>query len=77
MTDPRVEPLHHVYYGQTRKPCQVQLAEGTWLDAEIRSWDRDTTGQWSASLAWTYGPGQSSRLDRFDEERVRPMEEEV
>ena len=72
MTDQH-EPVHHVYYGHDRKPCQVQLDDGTWVDAEIRSWDRDEHGQWTALVAWTRGPGQSSSLDPFTSERVRTV----
>ena len=74
VTDKPHDPIHHVYHGHDRKPCQVQLEDGSWVDAEIRSWDRDTAGRWTATVARTRGPGQSSSLDRFPSERVRSVE---
>ena len=69
MTD-QLQPIHHVYYGHDRKPCQVDV-DGTWHDAEIRFWDRDEAGAWSASVAWSRGPGQSSYLERFPADGMR------
>ena len=70
MTD-QLEEIHYVYHGFDRKPCEVDV-DDTWYAGEIRSWDRDTNGAWSATATWTRGPGQSSYLERFPEERVRP-----
>ena len=64
----RREPIHH---GFDRKPCQVQLNDGTWVDAEIRSWDRDEHCDWSAYVMWSPGPGQGNHLGRFPAQRVR------
>jgi hypothetical protein len=66
-----LEPDHHVYYGDDRSPCEVEV-DGTWHLGEIHSWDRDTSGHWSASVGWTEGPGKPWRLERFPCERVRP-----
>jgi hypothetical protein len=62
---------HHVYYGDDRSACEVEV-DGTWHIGRIHSWDRDTSGNWSASVAWAKGPGQPWRLERFPCERVRP-----
>ncbi|MGH3505627.1 MAG: hypothetical protein ACRDO2_00310 [Nocardioidaceae bacterium] len=70
MTD--FEPIHLTYAGFDRKPCEVDV-DGTWYAGEIRAWDRDEDGAWSANVAWTRGPGQSTYLERFPTDRVRAL----
>jgi len=71
VTDQPLDPIHHVYYGFDRKVCEVEV-DGTWYGAEIRSWDRDTTGAWTAYVMWSTGPGEGHQLGRFSDARVRP-----
>jgi hypothetical protein len=66
-----LEPIHHVYSGFDRKPCRVRLDDGSWVDAEIRGWDRDTGGHWTAHVMWSHGPGRGNHLEQFPEERIR------
>jgi len=66
-----LEPIHYVYYGYDRTECEVEV-DGAWHFGEIRSWDRDEHGAWSAYVMWSTGPGQGNQLGRFTAERVRP-----
>lgn len=65
-----LEPVHHVYTGWDRKDVEV-LVDGTWYRGELRSWDRDTAGQWSGMVTWSAGPAQNY-LERFPADRIRP-----
>jgi hypothetical protein len=71
VTDELLEPIHHVYYGFDRTGCEVE-ADGSWHFAEIRSWDRDEHGDWSACVMWSTGAARGNQLGRFPAERVRP-----
>ena len=73
MTDQFTGPVHYVYLGFDRKPCHVLLDDGAWVDAEIRTWDRDAEGNWTVAVMWSSGPGQGNHLERFREEQVRPV----
>ena len=66
-----LEPIHLVYYGYDRTECEVEV-DGAWYFGEIRSWDRDEHGHWSAYVTWSTGPGEGNQLGRFQAERVRP-----
>ena len=71
MIDQPLEPIHRVYTGHDRKPCRVQLDDGTWVDAEIREWAREAEGHWTASVMWSRGLGQGNHLEGFPRTRVR------
>ena len=58
VTDEPLEPIHHVCHGLDRKPCQGQLDDRTWVDAEIRSQDRHEHGTWFAYDMWSTDPGR-------------------
>ena len=65
-------PIHHVYYGYHRTECEVCVA-GVWHFGEIRSWDRDERGAWSAYVMWSTGPGQGNQLGRFPSDQIRAV----
>ena len=70
VSDEQLEEIHLVYHGFDRKPCEVDV-DGTWYAGEIRSWDRDAAGAWSADVMWSTGPGEGNQLGRFPAKRVK------
>ena len=66
-----LEPKHHIYWGADRSACEVAI-DGVWHLGELRSWDRDAAGDWSASVAWTEGAATLSRIAHFPSVFVRP-----
>jgi len=51
------------------------LVDDTWHDAEIRSWDRDEHGHWSAYVHVVDRPRTGKQLERFPQARVRQTAE--
>ncbi len=56
------EPIHHVYYGYDRTECEVEV-DGAWHFGEVRSWDRDEHGDWSAYVMWSTAPAKATSSD--------------
>jgi len=70
VTDEPAEPIRHIYDGYDRTQCEVEV-DGAWHFAEVRSWDRDERGHWSAYVMWSTGAGRGNQRGRFPAERVR------
>ena len=60
----------HVFTGWDRKEVEV-LVDGTWHPGELRSWDAEDDGGWTAMVTWSAGPAEQ-RLDRFPADALRP-----
>lgn len=59
------------FSGWDRRLVEV-LVDGTWYPGELRSWDKDEAGAWSAMVEWTTAPG-STFLGRVPADRLRPV----
>jgi hypothetical protein len=61
----------HTYCTPDRPDVEV-LVDGAWHTGMLREWRQHEDLRWWANVQWSAAPGQSSRLDTFPADRVRP-----
>lgn len=67
-------PGHVIYTGWDRIDVEVVLVDEHRYAGELRAWDLEEDGTWSASMQWPRGPGTGNRLERHPSGRVRRLD---
>ena len=64
-------PGHVGFTGFDQPDVEILDDDGTWCEGELRAWDRDDAGDWTAGVQWRRGPGQGTYFWTFAAADVR------